>query len=122
MDSSITYTTEFSAEGWLKKEEMRCFYLALVPHWNDRYFVLDSEAKRLSCFEDSTKTSLRGEYVLDSSTALDDNVLWHMKKFLINTRTVQGQPQTLSMCASTLDIKIKWVDALKKAIKVFFAY
>ena len=111
-------TSNTTAEGWLMKEGHD-----LMRTWHDRYFVLDSAKKKLSYYSEAQKFNLKGEYEFTANSLVENSNAnsSHPNLFLVIGKSAKGDAKSeLLMSASSADLKNKWMDAIKKAIKVFF--
>jgi len=111
-------TSNTTAEGWLMKEGHD-----LMRTWHDRYFVLDSAKRKLSYYSEAQKFNLKGEYEFNANSLVENSNANsnHPNLFLVIGKSSKGDAKSeLLMSASSADLKNKWMNAIKKAIKVFF--
>jgi hypothetical protein len=117
--ASFKTTSNTTAEGWLKKEGHD-----IIRSWNDRYFVLNSAKKRIAYYSEEQKLNLKGEYEFTGNSMAENSnqPSIHPNLFFVIGKSAKGDPKSeLLLSSSSVEIKNKWMDAIKKAIKVFYS-
>ena len=92
----------------------------MFKSWQERYFVLDCQKKTLTYYSEASKQNEKGCYALLPSSAVIETTgnYSHPNLFMLTGKSVKGEGKAdLLLSATSSDLRKKWMDAVKKAIK-----
>jgi hypothetical protein len=105
----------YTVEGWLMKESHDVFRA-----WQDRFFVLNAQERKLSYFQEAQKLNCKGTYEFTSnSTCTMSNSSTQPNVFILTGKSAHGDTKAeLYLSASTNELRQKWIEVINKAINV----
>lgn len=113
--ATFQITGASKAEGWLLKEGHDIF-----KSWYERYFVLDAAEKKITYYTDASKKDIKGEYKFTPGSTVDASTANASQQhlFVLTGRSAKGEGKSeLFMSATSPEIKNKWIQHIRKAIK-----
>ena len=92
----------------------------MFKSWQERYFVLDANEKKITYYTDASKKDIKGEYKFTPASTVDSSNANTSQQhlFLLTGRSAKGEGKSeLYMSATSPEIKNKWIQHIRKAIK-----
>jgi hypothetical protein len=88
--------------------------------WQERYFVLDANERKITYYTDMSKKDIKGEYKFTPASTVDSSNANTSQQhlFVLTGRSAKGEGKSeLFMSATSPEIKNKWITHIRKAIK-----
>lgn len=112
---TILNLLHFLILGWLLKEGHDVW-----KSWQERYFVLDANERKITYYTDASKKDIKGEYKFTPASTVDSSNANTSQQhlFVLTGRSAKGEGKSeLFMSATSPEIKNKWIQHIRKAIK-----
>lgn len=90
--------------------------------WQDRFFVLDCKTKKIRYYTEAQKINQKGEYEFTANSTVEASTANSSvpNLFVLTGKTQKENVSELFMSASSAELRKKWMESIKKAIKVIY--